>query len=363
MLREKLIQAIEEMKPSLEVPIESRAWRAYKILHVRYIQQMNQEQAAYQVGVGVRHLRREQNMAIQTLADTLYKKVNGEKSGDMPLVDDQVDGNIREDFAWLQQDTQDETTHLDELVNINRQLVDPLVNQRGILLENLIPKHLPPVLVLTAAMRQALISMTTYAINRISSGKITFSAALENRQVEFFLTAESQENLLPEIPNAQESLHTIRLILGKHSANLNIWEKGTSCGFRLRLPAQRFINVLMIDDNKDVADLFKRYTYGTEFFIEHLSDPAQIFQAIDKVQPRIILLDIMIPQVDGWELLGRIRQHPRTQSIPIIVCSVLLERELALALGATAYLSKPATRTDLLSFLEQVMDENPPTPR
>lgn len=356
LLREKLIQSIEELKPSPDVPIESRAWRVYKILHIRYIQQMDQEQTAYQIGVGVRHLRREQNTAVQSLADAIFQKIQSEETGNVTESSEQTIVAAQGDFAWLQQNTQVETTHLADLVQMVCQLVSPLASPRDILLENEIPANLPQVIIFPAAMRQALISMTTYLINRLNSGRIRFSANVEDQKVEFLLSAESQENLLPETSSAQESLNSIRLILGKLSPNLTTQQEGDAYHFRLLLPAQHFINILMIDDNKDVADLFKRYAYGTEFFIEYLANPDLVFEAIAKIQPEIILLDIMIPQVDGWELLGRIRQHPSTQSIPVVVCSVLPERELALALGATSYLSKPATRASLLSTLKQVMD-------
>jgi len=361
LLREKIIQTIEEIKPAPEVPSESKAWRAYKILHIRYVQQMDQEQTAYQIGVGVRHLRREQTAAIQSLADALYQKIQTEEMGKVPTpATGQATDEVREDFAWLQQSTQDETARLGDLVKMTCQLVSPLASARGILLDNQVLPNLPQVIILPAALRQALISMTTYTINRMASGRITFSASLNDQQVVFLLKGESQQSFLPETPSARESLHAIRLLLGKHSTNFSAQEEQHSYHFRLILPAKYFVNILMIDDNKDVADLFKRYAYGTEFFIEYLPDPDLVFEAVTQIQPRIILLDIMIPKIDGWELLGRIRQHPTTSSIPVIVCSVLPERELALALGAAAYLSKPATRAALLSTLNQVLNSDLP---
>jgi CheY-like chemotaxis protein len=353
-LREKLIQAIEQLRPDADVPIESRAWRVYKILQIRYIQQMSQEQTAYQIGVGVRHLRREQSAAVASLADALYQK-HSSTQVDRSLTGKGAEpGSLEDEFAWLQKNTQEETSSANGILLLVLKVVAPLSNARGVTLETRLADDLPPVVILPAALRQSLISLTTLAINRLQSGKILFTSTIHQQQVEIQITAQGGMPLLPESPATQESLRTVRMILGKLSAGLKITQDETTCTYLLQLPALGLVKILMVDDNRDVADLFKRYTYGTEYVIEYLAEPDQVFDVVERLQPRVILLDIMIPKIDGWELLGRLRQHPKTHAQPIIVCSVLPERELALALGATAYLSKPATRAALLNVLGQV---------
>jgi CheY-like chemotaxis protein len=65
--------------------------------------------------------------------------------------------------------------------------------------------------------------------------------------------------------------------------------------------------------------------------------------------PSWIVLDIMLPHTDGWKMLQTLKSHPRTQAIPVLVCSVLDNPDLALSLGADVYLHKPPDR---ISFLE-----------
>ena len=63
----------------------------------------------------------------------------------------------------------------------------------------------------------------------------------------------------------------------------------------------------------------------------------------------------MLPGIDGWELLGRIRSDPALREIPVIVCTVLPQEELAMALGAAAFVRKPINRQEFLAVLaEQV---------
>jgi CheY-like chemotaxis protein len=62
----------------------------------------------------------------------------------------------------------------------------------------------------------------------------------------------------------------------------------------------------------------------------------------------------MMPEMDGWELLQRLRSHPSTAAIPVIICSVFNDPELAYSLGASTILTKPVKQTDLVDALRQV---------
>jgi CheY-like chemotaxis protein len=71
--------------------------------------------------------------------------------------------------------------------------------------------------------------------------------------------------------------------------------------------------------------------------------------------PDLILLDVMMPTMDGWQVLRSLKQNPTTEHTPIIICSVLKEPELAISLGARAYLKKPVDRLELLATLERIL--------
>lgn len=59
-----------------------------------------------------------------------------------------------------------------------------------------------------------------------------------------------------------------------------------------------------------------------------------------------------MPQIDGWEILGRLRNHPQTHHIPVIVCTILSQEEMALTLGASGFIHKPISRQNLLTELD-----------
>ncbi len=72
-----------------------------------------------------------------------------------------------------------------------------------------------------------------------------------------------------------------------------------------------------------------------------------------KTQLMCIILDIMLPEKDGWQILQSYKSHPLTEHIPVLICSVLEMKDLAMSLGADGYLKKPPTRDEFLSTLSQ----------
>jgi CheY-like chemotaxis protein len=113
--------------------------------------------------------------------------------------------------------------------------------------------------------------------------------------------------------------------------------------------------VLVIDDNADTLQLLRRYTAGTRYRLVGTRDPDQALGIACETDPQVVVLDVMMPQVDGWKVLGRLRQHPLTGHLPIVVYTILAQEELALSLGASAFLRKPVTQQRFLAVLDQVV--------
>ena len=132
-------------------------------------------------------------------------------------------------------------------------------------------------------------------------------------------------------------------------------EKQDSC-ICFILPIETKLRVLAIDDNPDTLKLLQRYLSGSNYQMIEVQDPKQALAIAEKVDPHIVSLDVMLPEIDGWELLGRLREHPKIRETPILVCTVLPQEQLALALGASAFLRKPLSRTAFLTALNAQVD-------
>ncbi len=355
-LRDTLVSAIESLIPEPSVPIESRLWRVYKILQLRYIQQMDQDQTAYQIGVGVRHLRREQKAAVEILADALYRKMIPVHATATPEREDV--SSVETELSWLKTAQEDNSATLRDTLLAAYKLVLPLADKRGIALELAPMPDLPAVALVPAALRQSIVSMTTCAIGRLPEGKIHFEGRYENDQVRLELIAHSSQGLIPESESCVASLNAVHAILGDLAGKLVVTENRNSLQMILVLPVRDVAKILLIDDNRDVAELFKRYLFGTRYRIEAITNPDELFNFLAQSPVDFIILDVMMPGIDGWEVLGRLVHHPLTSAIPVVVCTVLPERDLAIALGAVDYLAKPVSRDGLLTILNRFLARN-----
>jgi Amt family ammonium transporter len=106
--------------------------------------------------------------------------------------------------------------------------------------------------------------------------------------------------------------------------------------------------LLVVDDNQGFTDLFRRYLMVHHWDVVGAADGEAAFVEIARKRPTVIILDVMMPRQDGWEVLMRLKSREESHDIPVIVCSVLSEPQLAASLGADAYLTKPVTQQALL---------------
>jgi CheY-like chemotaxis protein len=120
---------------------------------------------------------------------------------------------------------------------------------------------------------------------------------------------------------------------------------------RLVWPVATPHTLLVIDDNQDFVDLFRRYLAGYNWQVIGAVDGVEARQALAEIAPTVIILDVMMPREDGWELLVALRAESLAGSTPIIISSVLNEPRLARTLGAADYLAKPVSQAALLHAL------------
>ena len=110
--------------------------------------------------------------------------------------------------------------------------------------------------------------------------------------------------------------------------------------------------VLVIDDNPDTLHMLQRYAVGTPYHVVTTRDPEQALSLAAECSAQVIVLDVMMPRVDGWRILAQLRQHVLTGNIPVVVCTILAQEEMALSLGASSFIRKPLTRAAFLTVLD-----------
>ena len=105
--------------------------------------------------------------------------------------------------------------------------------------------------------------------------------------------------------------------------------------------------VLIVEDDRHSIDLLTLYLESEGFGVVVARDGVEGLELARKLRPRAVILDILLPRLDGWELLGRLKSEPSTAAIPVVVVSMLDERGKGFALGAAEYLVKPVAREDV----------------
>jgi len=112
--------------------------------------------------------------------------------------------------------------------------------------------------------------------------------------------------------------------------------------------------VLAIDDNPDVLSLINNALENSPYKVIGVNDSTKAVELAKQLQPIAVTLDVMMPEVNGWQILHQLRSNAATATIPVIMLTVLEDRSAAHVLGADDYLVKPVERETLLSTLRQV---------
>ncbi len=117
--------------------------------------------------------------------------------------------------------------------------------------------------------------------------------------------------------------------------------------------------VVCIEDEPDMIDLVQLILSRKGFEVLGASGGYEGLQAIEKFQPDLILLDLMMPDMDGWEVYQRIKSNSNTNKIPVIIVTAKaqsIDRMLGLHIAKVDdYITKPFGPSELVSSVEKVL--------
>jgi PAS domain S-box-containing protein len=111
--------------------------------------------------------------------------------------------------------------------------------------------------------------------------------------------------------------------------------------------------VLIIDDEPSVRDLMSRTLSAAGIYAVTASDGEDGLRAAREIKPDLIFLDVMMPKMDGWAVLASLKAEPELASIPVVMLTIVGDREMGYTLGASEYLTKPIDRATLATVVEK----------
>jgi CheY-like chemotaxis protein len=370
LIQADIIQAISQLEYPDDSPANIRTERDNEVLRHRYILRLTQEETADRLYMSVRSVRRAQRIATHALARQIWdyrlarNSVAGEKTdqsttissaSDHPSTGNDIDwqSQVKEELAALQANSPEAIVDVQEAIEWAIAMESPLLASLGSVLTTDMPQDQLLAVMHPTILRQILIMAISQMTHDVESSEVNISVRPSRDYVSILVKC-------PTIPEQEApDFRVIEEIVALKNGATNISIDEGQMILQIDIQAAGKTTVLVIDDNADLVHFYKRCTVGTRYRIIHAAQGERSCEAIAAAEPDIIILDIILPDVDGWELLSRLQKNQKTRALPVIICSIVVEEKLAMALGARAYLSKPVERHDLIQALDRALGQMP----
>jgi CheY-like chemotaxis protein len=359
-LQRKLVFALDEMDPGPQAPVYSNEMRRHRLMLLRYERGLSPQEIADQLMISRRHYYRIHSSAIEVAAKVLRRLSQSECLIDDDVPQEEVNRDdarlelLRLEAARVAQANRYTTIGgvLDGVIQLLRDILEAHRLQ--------VVAQVSPTLPNTSAdrslLRQTLLATLGYLVEQSQDAELRLVADEEAAGIRLSARIHPPNNvkLLPGelLADALTNIEELSTLTGAQV--FPVYSGITITGFDFKLPvAQR--SVLVVDDNKDVLALFRQYLSPQHYRVLTAHTAAEALDIAFQQQPFAITLDLMMPEMDGWDLLQALLNSPETENIPVIVCTVLKQKDLALSLGATSFLEKPVSEDDLLLALEAIV--------
>jgi GAF domain-containing protein/CheY-like chemotaxis protein len=258
-----------------------------------------------------------------------------------------------------------------------------LVKDSPVDLISTITDDIPIIFADSTRIRQILLNLISNAAKFTDEGSITVSAHTqthESGQPEIYVSVtdtgvgiapEDQLDLFEPFTQVDGSatrksggtglgLSITRLLVDLHHGKIGIESevgKGSTFYFTLPYSPQESSTILVVDGNPQITEIYQRYLIDTNYTAISVTDISQIEGNALQLKPFAIILDLILPDQDGWDVFHMLKNNPETEHIPILICSIKDETEKALELGAADYLKKPILDEDLQKALHQIQQD------
>ncbi len=285
----------------------------------------------------------------------------------------------------------DENVSVPDLITAAMSTAVGLTKDKPIMLERDIEADIPTVRADPTRVRQVLINFLSNAAKFTDEGTIKVTARtqtgpvgtpLANRpevwvgvtdsgtgidlpdQVRLFQPfTQVNSSATRKVGGTGLGLSISRLLIEMHGGRIGVESelgKGSTFYFTLPLPyvepeeAVTDKIILVIEDDPNVVKLYERYMGPHGYKVVAITDPFQAVEEAKQIQPYAIILDIMMPGRDGWQVMEALKAEPTTRGIPVVICSIVENQEKGFSLGAVDYLTKPVLEEDLIYALRRL---------
>jgi PAS domain S-box-containing protein len=248
-------------------------------------------------------------------------------------------------------------------------------------------------------LRQSIFNLLSNAAKFTESGTVTLAARRERREDGEWITLsvsdtgigineDKLEHVFEEFSQADDAttrdfggtglgLPISRRFCRMMGGDITVTsEHGAGCTFTIELPAQvdaieaarasaradqpviqeiqpGVRPILVIDDDPDSRDLLLRTLEADGYVVVTASSGDEGLSLARQLKPALITLDVMMPGTDGWAVLEQLKADPELRDVPVMIVSIVGEKDLGYTLGAVEYLTKPVDRDSLRQLVKQ----------
>jgi PAS domain S-box-containing protein len=282
-------------------------------------------------------------------------------------------------------------------------LVKVLLQKKNLVLETEIPEELPVLIADQAKFKQILYNLTSNAIKFTpEGGRITIAASAVNdgKMLEVSVTdtgigikQEDQDRIFREFEQVDNSyarmqqgtglgLALVKRFVEVHGGRVRVYSggegKGTTFTFMMpftppdedEVEAEVFEVasvatpelgkpiILVVDDDQSASELLTHHLQGAGYAVSRAFSATDALVLAREMQPHVITLDVQLPDKEGWEVLAELKRDPVTRNIPVLMVSILEDRDRALQLGAADCFVKPVVKDRLLGAIAREVTAN-----
>jgi len=345
-LRKELIIAVEALSPGPGAAFRSPHARLYNLMQLHYVEGQTIQETANELGISVRQAYRDLRRGEESVAAILWTN----RARSSPSLEPRATqlSSVQAEMARLEPHPR--PVNLCLLLQQAHRAVERLAQQQAINFQIDMPAQ--PVVISTDPIlaQQILINLLSHTVQQAKPGQLPLT--LQASPPHMLLT-------LHYCPKTAASSTTLtNEVLAQLIERLGWAVRQTAQSDGIRVISLQMTRqgptVLVIDDNEGLVELLNRYLTGHACQVLAATGGQEGLQLSQQMLPDAIILDVMMPEMDGWELLQRLRTHPQTAATPVIICSVFNDPELAYSLGASLFLSKPVNRNEVLAALRQL---------
>jgi len=355
-LRRILHEAVESLRPPSSVPQAEPEWLPYRVLSLHYLGSWSAQDVCDELSFSMSSFYRQRNKALEAVASVLWNQRPASLPlGGEPVTQDEPEERTIRELTALPYVTVSLPVFVEAIIETLR----PLAAKRNVRLQPHIPAKGATVCIAPQAFRQVLLGLLADCIAATSDQTLPIQVQCHGRalicqvQVDNACGCLAPDRGAPSDSDGSFWRHLVEACHGRVWARDSAEAPGV-LGVSLPLPAAS-ASVLIVEDDSEAIALYRRHLEPAGYIVHAARSEAEIRQLLERVTPDLILLDIILPERDGWSVLSELSYDARAREVPIVVCSIAAHAPLARSLGAVDVLQKPISREQLLETVARAL--------